>query len=154
MTIHEQRAKEQFLSGYNCAQAVLAAFAPELGMDEKTAAKLAAGFGGGMAGMREVCGAISGMMMAASALYGYDEPGAYEEKVAHYALVRGLIEQFQADKGSIICRELLGLGKDAPAQTPAKRTPEYYKSRPCAELIGHAAALLDAYIEAHPIEKK
>ena len=70
MTKHEQRAKELFLEGYNCAQAVLLAFASEVGLDEATSAKLASSFGGGLGGMRQVCGAVSGMCMAAGLLYG------------------------------------------------------------------------------------
>lgn len=151
MTNHEQRAKELFLSGYNCAQAVFAAFAPELGMDERAAAKLASSFGGGMAGMREVCGAVSGMLMAAGALYGYDDPSAREEKKLHYAHCRAMADAFRAENGSIVCRELLGLDRDAKPAAPSERTAEYYKKRPCAELVAQAAAILDEYMRENPV---
>ena len=58
------RAKENFLNGYNCCQAVFLACTDELGLDTETRAKIASSFGGGMGGMRQVCGAVSGMLMA------------------------------------------------------------------------------------------
>ena len=62
---HAEKARELFLSGCSCSQAVFAAFAEDFGMDPETALKLASSFGGGMGGMRETCGAVSGMLMTA-----------------------------------------------------------------------------------------
>ena len=73
MTEKQQAAVALFESGsVNCAQAVLCTFAPELGMDKDTLARIASGFGGGVGRLRGMCGAVSGMCMAAGALYGYD----------------------------------------------------------------------------------
>lgn len=68
-----ERARELFLEGCNCAQAVFLAFAEEK-MDRDTALKIASGFGGGMAGMRNVCGAVNGMFMAYGLLCGPADP--------------------------------------------------------------------------------
>lgn len=144
-----ESAKEYFKSGYNCAQAVAMAFCDEMGMDEKTAAKLVSGYGGGMGRMREVCGTVSGMVFVLSALYGYDDASAREEKTQLYKDIQQLGDRFKADNGSLICRELLGLQKkgfDAP--TPAERTNEYYKKRPCPELAKYAADILDKFIKS------
>ncbi len=65
-----EAAEENFRKGYNCAQAVFLAFQDLYEMDEITAAKLSSSFGGGMGRLREVCGAVSGMFMAAGMLYG------------------------------------------------------------------------------------
>ena len=72
---HGIKAAELFLSGYNCAQAVAAAFSEELGLTESQAARMVSAFGGGMGRLREVCGAVSGMLFVLSSLYGYDTPG-------------------------------------------------------------------------------
>ena len=85
MTKHEALARANFLEGYNCAQAVLLAFAEDAGLEKNTALRLASSFGGGVGGMREMCGALSGACMAAGLLFGYDSPDAKEEKAAHYA---------------------------------------------------------------------
>lgn len=139
---HAQKARELFLSGCSCSQAVFAAFADDFGMNEKTALKLASSFGGGMGGMRETCGAVSGMLMAAGLKWGYSEVGNLDIKTAHYARVRSLIEAFKAEHTTIVCRELLAhlgeLKKD-----PSARTAEYYKVRPCVMFVETAARLLD-----------
>lgn len=153
MERHGERAYELFLGGCNCAQAVLLAFAPDAGLTERQALQIASSFGGGIGGMREVCGAVSGMLMAAGLLYGY-EPGDRAGKLAHYACVRELADRYRAENGSIICRELLGLAGQTAGPQPSERTAAYYKKRPCPELCRIAANILDDYIAEHPIEKE
>ena len=146
---HAGKAQNLFREGYNCAQAVAGAFSEELGMDPALAMRLVAGFGGGMGRLREVCGGVSGILMAAGLLYGYTAPDNDEAKAAHYALVQELAEEFRRENGSIICRELLG--RDGPeAPVPEKRTAAYYAQRPCARFVGSAAAILERYMAQHP----
>ena len=83
-------ARQYFLNGYNCAQAVALAFCDELALPPETALRLVSGFGGGMGRLREVCGAFSGAVFVLSALRGYAEPGAKEEKAALYRDVQAL----------------------------------------------------------------
>ena len=149
MERHDERAYELFLSGCNCAQAVLLAFAPDAGLTEQQALRVASSFGGGIGGMREVCGAVSGMLMAAGLLYGY-APGDRAGKSEHYARVRELSERYREENGSIICRELLGLGRDVNYVPPSDRSTEYYKKRPCPKLCACAAGILAQYLEPHP----
>ena len=75
-----EKAKALFTEGYNCAQAVFAAFSDVTGIDFETSVKLSSGFGGGMGRMREVCGAVSGMFMVLGTLYGYDDAKDDEAK--------------------------------------------------------------------------
>ena len=82
------KAAELFVEGYNCAQAIAVAFSDVTGLDEDFSARMASSFGGGMGRMREVCGAVSGMLMVAGLLYGYDTPGDDVSKKAQYALVQ------------------------------------------------------------------
>ena len=146
---HVERAVELFVEGYNCAQAVAAAFGDLTGLDEKTAAKMASCFGGGMGRMREVCGAVSGMLMVAGILYGYDDPKATTEKRELYAQVQAMAGQFRQELGSIVCRDLLKNPPSDPNPTP--RTEQFYKDRPCARMVATAARIMDAFIEQHPI---
>ena len=145
------KAAELFLNGYNCAQAVAVAFSDITGLDEQLSARLASSFGGGMGRMREVCGAVSGMLMVVGVLYGYDTPGDDGAKKAQYTLVQSLAEQFRQENGSIICREILKNPPSDPAPTP--RTAEYYAQRPCARMVFTAAKILDDYIAQHPVEE-
>ena len=147
---HAYLAAELFLEGYNCAQAVAVAFTDVTGMDKKEAAKLAAPFGGGMGRMREVCGAVSGMLMVLGTLYGYDHSDADDKKRALYKQVQELAAQFREENGSIICREIL---KNPPSDpNPSPRTAEYYAKRPCAKMVMTAARLMDEFIAQHPVE--
>ena len=111
-----QRARQNFLDGYNCCQAVLLAFSDIFGIEEKTIATIASGFGGGMARMREVCGTVSAIGMAAGFISPAIRPKDMAERTANYALVQELAGEFRKENGSIICRELLGL----PARTEAR----------------------------------
>lgn len=151
MSVKGDRAYELFKEGYNCSQSVFGAFSEELGVDFNTAVKLASGFGGGIGRMREVCGAFSGLTMATSMIYGYNDPKANETKTELYEKIRALADRFREDNGSIICRELLGLQQAEKSAVPEVRTSEYYKKRPCAELCRYAADLLDEFIKNNPV---
>ena len=146
MTTRE-KAIALFKEGYNCSQAVFGAFAEELGLDFETAVKISSSFGGGMGRMREVCGAVSGMFMAAGLNCGYSKPRDIEAKTAHYKLIQELAEKFKKKNKYIVCRQLLGLEGQDNNYVPSERTDEYYKKRPCAELIGDAAEILEEYFE-------
>lgn len=150
-SLHAQKAMELFLKGYNCAQSVFAAFCDMHGMEEKEALRLSSSFGGGMGRLREVCGALSGIFMTAGMLYGYDTPDDKEEKTEHYRRIQELAEVFKERTQTLLCRELLGLegtGKDSCI--PSDRTESYYQSRPCKDLVGFCAAILDSYMEENP----
>lgn len=141
-------AKNYFLSGYNCAQAVAIAFSDMVDLDEKTIAKCVCGYGGGMGRLREVCGAFSGAVFILSLLYGYDDSNAYEEKKQIYSDIQQLAQMCKDANGSIICRELLGIDKKAQCSpVPQERTQEYYKKRPCAEIVYTCAECLEKFIE-------
>jgi C_GCAxxG_C_C family probable redox protein len=148
---HEMQAAQLFLDGYNCAQAITVAFSDVTGLDKDFSARMASSFGGGMGRMREVCGAVSGMLMVAGILYGYDTNGDDTAKKAHYTLVQALAGQFREEVGSIVCREILKNPPTDPNPTP--RTEEFYKQRPCSRMVMVAARILDTYIREHPIEK-
>ena len=146
---HSFQAADLFLNGCNCAQAVLVAFCDRTGLDPDFAAKISCGFGGGVGRLREVCGAVSGMVMAADLLYGYIDPGDEDTaKKAHYELVQTLANRFREEAGSIICREILDNPPSDPSPSP--RTQEYYNTRPCTRLVMLAAQILDDYIAEHP----
>ena len=142
-----EAAMKNFRSGYNCSQSIVKAFADLLPADEQMLLKMASSFGGGMGRLREVCGSVSGMFMVAGLLYGYDGPETGQVKADHYARIQELAHRFEEKHGSIVCRELLNLGIRHDSPVPEARTKEYYKKRPCAEIIGDAAEILEQYIK-------
>ena len=144
MKNHAELARNNFLKGYNCAQAVASAFSEEMGMSEAELAKLASSFGGGMGKMREVCGAVSGALLVYGALRGNSDPEDGEAKKQHYARVQEFAARFKAEHETIICRELLkniALKKESTSE-PEPRTEDYYRTRPCVRFVETAATIL------------
>lgn len=139
-------AKELFEGGCNCCQAVFCAFLDETNLSKDDAMRLSAGFGGGMGRLREVCGAVSGMTMVLSNKFACTDPNNKTEKAALYALIQQAAAEFREENGSIVCRELLGLSEKSSAPTPEDRTKEYYKKRPCSELVRCAAEIAEKII--------
>lgn len=144
-----EKAQALFKQGFNCTQSVILAFADVLEAselaDEKLLKTIGSGFGGGMGRLREVCGAFSGCTMMAGFISPADVPADMEARKTNYAIVQEFAEKFKAaNGGSIVCRELLGLDKSAKreAPMPSERTAEYYKKRPCGQIIGEAARIV------------
>lgn len=147
MSNRGQKAYDYFKQGYNCSQSVLLAFKDLTGLDEKTSALIASGFGGGIGRTRNVCGTVLGMVMAASMIKGYDSPTDNVAKKEAYEMVQQLLNSFKEKNGSIICAELLGLKpKEDNSSTPSPRTNEYYQKRPCQLLCKDAAEILEDYL--------
>ena len=142
---HTLQAAQLFESGYNCAQAVAAAFSDVTGIAPEASAKMVSAFGGGLGRLREVCGAVSGMAFVLGNLYGYDHPDPEGQKNI-YAITQSLANKFRETAGSIICRELLENPPSDPKPTP--RTEQFYATRPCTRMVVLAASLLDEYIAA------
>ena len=147
---HEQKARELFMEGYNCTQAVVGAFCDDMNVDLGTALRMASPLGGGMGKLREVCGSVSGMFLVLGYFYGYSQPADYEGKKELYARVQELARRFREENGSIVCRELLGLDKSASVPVPELRTAEYYRKRPCPDLCACAARILEDYMAECP----
>ena len=147
MSEKAELAQKLFCAGANCAQAVFGAFAEECGLMQEEAFRMASGFGGGMARQREVCGAVSGMVLVLNMVYGSGDLKDKNAKDGQYARIQAVAEAFKAECGSIICRELLGLEKkeSTPPQSE-ERTPEYYKKRPCADMVALAAEITEKYL--------
>ncbi len=144
-----KRARELFSSGYNCSQSVFMAYADLFEMEPRMAATLSAPLGGGMGRLREVCGAVSGMALLAGQLIPAYDPSDRQAKAENYALVQHFAERFREENGAIVCRELLGLSVQKEDPTPAERTAEYYRKRPCVEYVATAARIVGEWLLEH-----
>lgn len=149
---HAECAEQNFRSGCNCPQSVLLAFCDVTGLEPDTALRVSSAFGGGVGRLRNLCGAVSGMLMAAGLLYG-GRFNTQSDKADYYALVRSLVARFQAEYGSIFCRDLLADVETTPGLEPEARTPEYYARRPCPGLCAGAAGILEEYLAEHPSKR-
>ena len=142
-----EKAKEYFNEGFACSQAVALAFSDVIGVGEDEIKKIMLPFGGGFGRLRLVCGAVSGMTMVCGLIFAKAE-NSEDNKKAVYELERELCARFQSENGSLICADLLSganlqvtVGGDAE-----KRTSEYYKKRPCGEIVYSAAKILEEFL--------
>ena len=146
MSKHSEKAVELFRErGWNCAQSVAGAFCDATGMDMDTAKRISAPFGGGMGRLREVCGAMSGALMAMGLLCAPEDPADRAAKAEHYAMVQEFARRFRERNGSLYCRDLLQSADTRP--TPSERTEQFYRTRPCERIIRSAAEILDEMLE-------
>jgi len=141
-------AKEYFEKGYNCAQAVALAFEKETGLERSALLKAALPFGGGLGRLRLTCGAVSGIALVYGLIFGEAELSA-DNKKRTYQAIQELTAKFKAQNGSLLCGDLLtgaNLSFEVGGEAE-KRTQEYYKKRPCSELVYTAAKILEEYLK-------
>ncbi len=97
--------------------------------------------------MREICGACSGMAIIIGLATGTDDPSDSTQKSYNYEIVQKAVSLFEKENGSYICKTLLGLDKAEGSPVAEARTPEYYKKRPCTEMVRSAATILDTILK-------
>jgi C_GCAxxG_C_C family probable redox protein len=141
MMIHGERAVALFEQGYNCAQATVAAFVDDFGLDVDLVTRMVAGLGAGRGGQRETCGAVSAMAVIAGLGAGSFAPNDLEAKRALYARIRRMEREFTRMHASTCCGELLRRAGVAAKPEPSERNPEYCAVRPCVRFVATAAAI-------------
>ena len=147
-----EQAKQYFIEGYNCSQAVALAFSDLTSLTEEQLKKLTIAFGGGFGRQRLVCGAVSGLTVLCGLLFS-DGSGSAEDKMKIYAIEQELCLEFKKQMGSLICADLLtgaNLSFEVGGQAET-RSPEYYKKRPCSEIVYTAAKIVEDYMNSHSI---
>ena len=143
-----EKAKEYFLQGYACSQAVALAFVDVMGIDAESIVKIMLPFGGGLGRLRLTCGAVSGMAAVIGIVFAEAEISP-ENKKKTYAIVQELCGKFKEEFGSLICQELLS-GMNVPVQVGGEaeaRTNEYYRKRSCGDMVAFAAETLEKYLK-------
>ena len=146
MTRKEQ-AISYFKEGYNCTQAVVLCFKDILTIDANELLKIASPFGGGLSRMRETCGAVSGMVLVLGNLIGYSTPELGEKKHELYKNTQEILKIFEEKYGSLTCRVLLNLNNKHDDPKPSVRDHSFFEKRPCPELIGGAAEILEDFLK-------
>ncbi len=131
-----------FREGFSCSQAILATYGGDLGLDRETALKAAAGMGGGMGGLGEVCGAVTGALIVIGLKYGHTEAKDKETKAKNYAIVRTFAGRFRAGNGSLLCRELLGCDISTAEGMETARQKGLFTEL-CPRLVRSAAEILE-----------
>lgn len=134
----EERVKiaaDAHTKGYNCAQAVFAAYVDVLGISMADAMKTAYGFGGGVGMTREICGTLTGAAMVLGHVYGKEDADVELKKFVN-SKVAALCKEFEEIHGSVVCGELLGL----------RKTDKVVNKMSCHDMIQEVVRLLEKYV--------
>lgn len=140
-----EKSANYFKNGFNCSQAVLAAFASDFGLSEEMALKIATQFGGG-ARKGEMCGAVSGALMVLGLKYGHYHYNALEEKGNAYKIAEDFMNRFIAKKGTVVCRELLGYDVSKPEDMIKIKEMDLFK-KTCPEMIKCATEIVEEMLQ-------
>ena len=138
-------AESSFRSGFTCSAAVFSTFSRELGLDDKTAKKVACGFGGGISHTGNICGAVSGAILAIGLKYGKTQEGDDTATEKTRSTVRQFIDEFRERNGSINCTELLELDLSNPVDLARARDKGLFKTK-CPALVRDAAEILETIL--------
>lgn len=136
------KAVEIFKSGFCCSAAVFSAFSDEMGLEEETARKIACGFGAGVSNTGNICGAVTGAIMAIGLKYGKAEEGDDQATEKTRSLARDFISEFKKRNGSVDCTELIGYNLVNPAEYRKAREDGIFKTK-CTNYIRDAAEILE-----------
>lgn len=131
-----------FKSGFSCSQAILSAYAEQLGLERNIALKVSGTFGGGMAGMAGTCGAVTGAFMVIGLKYGKTKPEDEEAKMKAYSLVQEFVKKFKAKNSSIVCKELLGCDISTPEGMQEFKDRGFINAV-CPKFVENAAEILE-----------
>ena len=135
-----------FKQDFNCSQVVFSTYAPSLGLDRKTALRVAAAFGGGMGRTGETCGAVSGALMVIGLRYGQCTAGDKGAKEKTYELAREFLNRFAArNDGCVKCRELLGYDVGTAEGLQTAREQGLFETR-CPKFVRDAAEIVEQLI--------
>ena len=143
MSNKTETALQKFESGYNCAQSVLLAYCDDVNIDKSTALKISCGFGAGMGRKQEVCGAVTGGIIAIGAKYGRGEDDEQSATEKTYEKTKELLDKFQTKHGTIICLELLD-GCNLMTEKGQKYFQENrLKNKICSECVRDVVKILE-----------
>ncbi len=138
-----EAAIQKFTSGYNCAQAVLYSVKDEISIDSNTALKMACGFGAGMGRKGEICGAVTGGIIALGIKFGRGENDEKTATEKTYSKTRELMDKFETRYGTYICKELLN-GCDLSTEEGQMHFRNYdLFNATCKKCVGSVVQILE-----------
>lgn len=135
-----------FKEGYNCSQALLSTYGPQLGLSEDTARKISAPFGVDMGCMVEVCGAVTGAFMVIGLKAGNTKVSDRKKKRETARLTEEFCEQFRSRNESVICRDLLDCDISTPEGMKTAQKKKLFTTK-CTEFVRDAAEIVEDILE-------
>ena len=107
---NSEKAVMLMKNGFLCSQSVFATLSEELGLEQKQALKIATGFGAGIACQGDICGAVSGAILAIGLKHGNHEGlSDVDLKNKTFYFTQELIERIKTKHGSYTFKGLTGI---------------------------------------------
>lgn len=133
-------------TGYNCGQAIMAAFAEDYGISRETAIKMSMNLGAGCAFRGELCGAVSAALLIYGLHYGTDQVNDELKQEIVFHLSSEHLNEFKELFGSLNCRELLGLDVKNPDDFLRINEDDLFRLK-CTRFVSESARILIRNIE-------
>lgn len=134
-----EKTKENFNNGFNCAESVLKSLTDEMDIGCSCIPKIATGFGAGLGRHGEICGAITGAVMALGLKYGRSDIKDPEAKEKAYAIVDGFVKTFKSKFKNVRCMDLTGCNMLTPEGLQKAKDNNVHKNI-CTDLVMFASA--------------
>jgi C_GCAxxG_C_C family probable redox protein len=142
----KEKAVELFRQQFNCSQAVFTAYRKVSVLDEESALKLSTVLGAGVACTgSELCGAVSGALLAISMHYGRGDIQSFEAKIKTYELANRFMADFKSKMGSCTCESILGLNIGIPVNLERAKELKLFETR-CLDSVKAASDILEELI--------
>ena len=133
-----EKAVAYFNEGYNCAESTLLALSDFLEIECRYIPRVAGGFGGGIGKHGEICGALSGAIMALGIVFGRENAKDREGKEKMYGIAESFVLKFEREFRCIRCRDLTGCNMLTP-EGQKKMKDENIHDKVCSRLVAFGA---------------
>ena len=137
-----ENALNSFKKGFNCSQAVLSVFAPQMGLNLEKSLKIATAFGGGMARLGETCGVVTGALMVIGLKHGMVNSEEKTAKINTYKIANEFIKEFESRNNSIVCKKLIDCDLSTPEGLEEAKKNEVFKMI-CPLLVKDSVEILE-----------
>lgn len=131
-------AKSYATKEFLCSESVLLAISELLSIRSKLIPKVATGFGAGIGGQGEVCGAVSGGILGLGLRFGRND--VKKESVKPYWYASDFLKRFKAEVGNLSCRELTGCNFNTEGGRRRYVEEKMWETR-CQQLIAVASGI-------------
>jgi C_GCAxxG_C_C family probable redox protein len=142
---NSEKAVSHFRNSFNCSQSVFATFAPQFGIPETDAFKIACPFGAGMGRMQETCGAVTGAFMVIGLKHGKYNVDDKVSKEITYEKVREFSKKFNEQNNSLKCRDLIGVDLSTMDGLELAKEKEVFEKL-CVKYIQDTVGILEEII--------
>lgn len=130
---------------FNCSQAIISTYGSKFGVDQASCFKISEAFGGGIAHLGSICGAVSGAMMVIGLSHGRTKDDDLKAKKKVYDLADEFIAEFKERNKTVMCKELLNYEIDTEEKLKLAREKKVFEN--CPGFVQDAAEIIEEILQ-------